>query len=283
MEIGKQIQNIRKEHHLSQEQFGKMFHVTRQTVSNWENEKSFPDLQTLVAISNFSHVPLDTLLKKNAKMVEDFDSAIASARRTKRTIIILISIIVLTPILWFAIFLIRLNIALRPTPYAERNVSETDAIMYVNLPGQTPSDAIIRTYSKEDYDSFSQRKKSRIYDKVGGNMEGDVPPLFINEGETIAHFTFQNGTSHDMTPKKPPTIRIREHVGVLPDNSQRVLVHEDTLSKDADGYYYDFSGFHPIDSSEYPSVTLEITYSYGEEETSQAVSVTALNLIRDSF
>lgn len=281
MEIGKQIQNIRKEHHLSQEQFGKMFHVTRQTVSNWENEKSFPDLQTLVAISNFSHVPLDTLLKKNAKMVEDFDSAIASARRTKRTIIILILIIVLTPILWFAIFLIRLNVAFRPTPYAERNISETDAIMYVNLPGQTPSDAIIRTYSKEDYDSFSQRKKSRIYEKVGGKMEGDVPPLLINEGETIAHFTFQNGTSHDMTPKEPPTIRIREHVGVLPDNSQRVLVHEDTLSKDDDGYYYDFSGFHPIYSSEYPSVTLEITYSYGEDETSHAVSVTALNLLRD--
>ena len=40
MEIGKQIQNIRKEHNLSQEQFGKMFHVTRQTVSNWENEVS---------------------------------------------------------------------------------------------------------------------------------------------------------------------------------------------------------------------------------------------------
>ena len=39
MEIGKQIQKIRKENNLSQEQFGKSFHVTRQTVSNWENKK----------------------------------------------------------------------------------------------------------------------------------------------------------------------------------------------------------------------------------------------------
>ena len=30
MEIGKQIQKIRKENNLSQEQFGKRFHVTRQ-------------------------------------------------------------------------------------------------------------------------------------------------------------------------------------------------------------------------------------------------------------
>lgn len=37
MNIGNQILNIRKEKQLTQEEFGKLFHVTRQTVSNWEN------------------------------------------------------------------------------------------------------------------------------------------------------------------------------------------------------------------------------------------------------
>ena len=37
MNIGNQILNIRKENQLTQEEFGKLFHVTRQTVSNWEN------------------------------------------------------------------------------------------------------------------------------------------------------------------------------------------------------------------------------------------------------
>lgn len=41
MNIGTQILKIRKEKGLTQEEFGKIFHVTRQTVSNWENEKSF--------------------------------------------------------------------------------------------------------------------------------------------------------------------------------------------------------------------------------------------------
>lgn len=44
MNIGNQILNIRKEKQLTQEEFGKLFHVTRQTVSNLENEKSYPDL-----------------------------------------------------------------------------------------------------------------------------------------------------------------------------------------------------------------------------------------------
>ena len=47
MNIGTQILKIRKEKGLTQEEFGKIFHVTRQTVSNWENEKSYPDLQIL--------------------------------------------------------------------------------------------------------------------------------------------------------------------------------------------------------------------------------------------
>lgn len=52
MNIGNQILNIRKENQLTQEEFGKLFHVTRQTVSNWENGKSYPELQILVSISN---------------------------------------------------------------------------------------------------------------------------------------------------------------------------------------------------------------------------------------
>ena len=51
MNIGNQILNIRKEKQLTQEEFGKLFHVTRQTVSNLENEKSYPDLQMLIIFS----------------------------------------------------------------------------------------------------------------------------------------------------------------------------------------------------------------------------------------
>lgn len=63
MNIGNQILNIRKENQLPQEEFGKLFHVTRQTVSNWENGKSYPELQILVSISNQFDISLDTLLK----------------------------------------------------------------------------------------------------------------------------------------------------------------------------------------------------------------------------
>lgn len=73
MTIGKQILDIRKKQNITQEEFGKLFHVTRQTVSNWENEKSYPDLQTQVTISDLFEISLDTLLKGDHKMIARID------------------------------------------------------------------------------------------------------------------------------------------------------------------------------------------------------------------
>ena len=73
MNLGKTILNIRKERNLTQEEFGQLFHVTRQTVSNWENEKSYPDLRTLVEISNQFEISLDKLIKEDVEMVKNID------------------------------------------------------------------------------------------------------------------------------------------------------------------------------------------------------------------
>ena len=76
MQLGQAIVQIRKERGLTQEAFAKMYSVTRQTVSNWENEKSYPDLSTLVKISDEFNVSLDVLLKGDFRMVKDIDKKI---------------------------------------------------------------------------------------------------------------------------------------------------------------------------------------------------------------
>lgn len=59
MNIAAIIIEIRKQRKMTQEDFAKLFHVTRQTVSNWENEKSYPDIKTLVEISDEFDISLD--------------------------------------------------------------------------------------------------------------------------------------------------------------------------------------------------------------------------------
>ena len=38
-------------------------YVSRQTISNWENDKSYPDIQSLLLLSNLFDVSLDQLVK----------------------------------------------------------------------------------------------------------------------------------------------------------------------------------------------------------------------------
>lgn len=234
----------------------------------------------MISISDGFDISLDKLLKDTPKMVEDFDSAVAGRRRTKRTIIILVTLIVLTLILWFIQFWIRLEYAYQPTAYEKRNRTETVARMYVNLQNQTPSDAIVYTYDKQEYDSFSERKRERIFDKVNGNMEGDIPALRFDQGETIVRFILQDASSHNLIPKENPKIRIYREAANLNEVQEKFSTYESQLMKDEDGYYYDFANVEFIDSNEYPTIYMEIEYAYAEKAEGKATSVTALCLIR---
>lgn len=84
MRLGKRIFDIRKSHELTQEEFANMFSVTRQAVSNWENDKAYPDLHTLVEISNQFNITLDVLLKEDEKMIESIDKERISGREIER-------------------------------------------------------------------------------------------------------------------------------------------------------------------------------------------------------
>ena len=63
MEIGKQIKKYRTEIELSQEGLAEQIFVSRQTISNWENNKNYPDIKSLLLLSSLFNVSLDVLIK----------------------------------------------------------------------------------------------------------------------------------------------------------------------------------------------------------------------------
>lgn len=93
MELGNQIKKYRSELQLSQDQLAEHIYVSRQTISNWENEKSYPDLHTLVKISDEFNLSLDILLKGNPTMVNDIDKKVKKHTLYKGIILGLILII----------------------------------------------------------------------------------------------------------------------------------------------------------------------------------------------
>lgn len=63
MEIGSKLKEARMRTEFTQEQVSEMIGVSRQTISNWENEKSYPDIVSVIKLSDLYDVSLDYLLK----------------------------------------------------------------------------------------------------------------------------------------------------------------------------------------------------------------------------
>ena len=63
MEIGKRIKELRGGKGWNQEEFAEKVFVSRQTVSSWENDKSYPDIKSLLLMSELFGITLDELVK----------------------------------------------------------------------------------------------------------------------------------------------------------------------------------------------------------------------------
>lgn len=96
MEIGKKLKNARIEAGLTQEKAAEKIDVSRQTISNWENEKSYPDIISVIALSDLYSVSLDELLKGDQKMAEHLEESTNVVKSNKKlTGAILLNIILM--------------------------------------------------------------------------------------------------------------------------------------------------------------------------------------------
>ena len=71
MELGKAIKRFRTEQGWSQEVLAEKAYVSRQTVSNWETEKSYPDVHSLLILSSLFGVSLDELIKGDVETMKN--------------------------------------------------------------------------------------------------------------------------------------------------------------------------------------------------------------------
>lgn len=71
MELYQQIKKYRTQLSLSQEELAEKIYVTRQTISNWENNKNYPDIHSLLLLSSLFGISLDQLIKGDIKIMKE--------------------------------------------------------------------------------------------------------------------------------------------------------------------------------------------------------------------
>ena len=104
MQIGTKLKNARTASGLTQEQAAEALGVSRQTISNWENERSYPDIVSVIRMSDLYAISLDRLLKEEQPVKQTYmeyleESTNVVRSRTKLSKIILIAVYL---VLWAA-------------------------------------------------------------------------------------------------------------------------------------------------------------------------------------
>ena len=96
MQIGDKILKARKNTNLTQNQLAQMLGVTRQSVSNWENNRAYPDIVSVIKISDICKISIDSLLKNDEEMIRHLEESTNTVKTKGKYIKIIESILFVT-------------------------------------------------------------------------------------------------------------------------------------------------------------------------------------------
>lgn len=169
MNIGERIKKYRENNNISQDELALKIFVSRQTISNWENNKSCPDIKSLSMLSNIFNVSLDDFIKGN---IDEMKNKIEKGDVKKFNILgfvffmeLLTIVISAYPlfkfmnntgiIIWVSLFLITLI-----TSYVIEKFKKNNDI-------QTYKEIVAFMENKPlTYDQTQQEKGKRVYQKI---------------------------------------------------------------------------------------------------------------------
>ena len=106
MDIGGKIKKSRTDAKITQEQAAQALGISRQTISNWENERSYPDIVSVLKMSDLYSVSLDYLLKGEGPMkdyldyIEESTNTVKSKTRLSKLLVVLSYLVIWRSILW---------------------------------------------------------------------------------------------------------------------------------------------------------------------------------------
>lgn len=92
--IGERIKKYRNEKGLTQEELSKILLVSRSAISNWEIGRNYPDLDSIVLLSDIFEISLDELLKEDNTMVTKISKEQKRGKLNKKLVVYLLGVIV---------------------------------------------------------------------------------------------------------------------------------------------------------------------------------------------
>lgn len=162
---------------LSQDELADKVYVTRQTISNWENNKSYPDIRSLLLLSSFFNISLDQLIKGdiNIMKVEIKESELQKFNHYSKifTVLLIITIISCVPLskllnyyglaITVILFIITLYYALKVEKFKKENNIQTYKEIVAFTEGK-------RLDEIENQQEFGKRPYQKVFLMLGSAL-----------------------------------------------------------------------------------------------------------------
>lgn len=95
MEISKCIKDARQKNNISQESLAEQLGVSRQTISSWETGKSYPDIVSVIKMSDIFNISLDKMLKEDKNLVNNMQEKMDTVKSNKSIIFTILFAIII--------------------------------------------------------------------------------------------------------------------------------------------------------------------------------------------
>ena len=82
--IGSVLKIYWKQNQFTQEDVARKLNISRQAISAWENNQSYPDIENLVLLSQLYHVPIEQLIQNLLKKEDDGEKSIVFERNSNK-------------------------------------------------------------------------------------------------------------------------------------------------------------------------------------------------------
>ena len=106
MKIGDKLKEARLKKNMTQEEVAEKIFVSRQSISNWENNKTYPDIGNVIALSDLYEISLDELLKGSDNFMKHLEESTDLVKSNKKLIgIIIIALLTMVIIALFTEFM----------------------------------------------------------------------------------------------------------------------------------------------------------------------------------
>ncbi|MBO0487819.1 helix-turn-helix domain-containing protein [Vagococcus fluvialis] len=229
MKFGERLKKLRNDANETQESIANRLHVSRQTISNWENERSYPDIEMLIKLSNYYNISLDQLLKEDVVMEEKVIEDAKKKRRYRNIIYIgtsLILIFTIINLIWLSGIWSKEKYLTR---YWETTTMVHDYPDGINGPKETSiyekqEGNVHLVISKESYQSkfrndYLKFKKKPIImaAHITKNEETEeiINTIYVNEETFLVYVPFKNFMEQPLV-QLDSNMKVLEKGGPLP-------------------------------------------------------------------